>query len=218
MTTTIVIIIVVVLVVAAVAAFLINKRNKDAKIAQAEELRTEAATRAQTTIAPAQQDAAEAEARAEEARVQAERAQAEAREAQVAAQQVEAEHEAQVRDADRLDPRVDHESDDYSPQVPGSVDQQPTPPSEANRTPEAAPEAAPAAPETAETAETAETTESPDTRETSATTSTTGESAATSGLPQRTRGAQEMPGQPIEKTDEGGGWFTRKDSTTDDKA
>ena len=30
-------------------------------------------------------------------------------------------------------------------------------------------------------------------------------------LPQRTRGAQEMPGKPIE-TDGSGGWFTRKDS------
>ena len=42
---------------------------------------------------------------------------------------------------------------------------------------------------------------------------------AAPGLPQRTRGAQEMPGQPIEKTDEGGGWFTKKDSSSDpDKA
>lgn len=195
MTTTIVIIVVIVLVVAAVAAFLINKRNKDAKIAQAEELRGQAASRAQTTIAPAQQDAAEAERKAEEARLQAERAEAEAREAQVAAQQVEAEHEAQVRDADRLDPRVDDRSDDYSPQVPGGVDQQPTPPSEANRAPATTPEAAPeTAPEHATNAD---------------------EQAAGPGLPQRTRGAQEMPGKPIEKTDDGGGWFTRKDSDTD---
>jgi FtsZ-interacting cell division protein ZipA len=201
-TTTIVIIIVVVLVVAAVAAFLINKRNKDAKIAHAEELRGQAASQAQTTIAPAQQDAAEAERKAEEARLQAERAEAEAREAQVAAQQVEAEHEAQVRDADRLDPRVDHRSDDYSPQVPGSVDQQPTPPSEANRAPETSHETThEAAPETAH--ETAS--EQPTTAD---------EQAASPGLPQRTRGAQEMPGKPIEKTDDGGGWFTRKDSDT----
>ena len=41
---------------------------------------------------------------------------------------------------------------------------------------------------------------------------TADEQAASPGLPQRTRGAQEMPGKPIEKTDEGGGWFTRKDS------
>ena len=203
-TTTIVIIVVVVLVVAAVAAFLINKRNKDAKIAQAEELRGQAASRAQTTIAPAQQDAAEAERKAEEARLQAERAEAEAREAQVAAQQVEAEHEAQVRDADRLDPRVDHQSDDYSPQVPGSVDQQPTPPSEVNRAPETTPAAAP---------ETTHDTTHETTHEAAPEQPTTAdEQAATPGLPQRTRGAQEMPGKPIEKTDEGGGWFTRKDS------
>ena len=198
MTTTIVIIIIVVLVVAAVAAFLITKRNKeakDAKIARAEELRTEAAAKAQTTIAPAQQDAAEAERKAEAARLQAERAEAEAREAQVAAHQVEAEHEAQVRDADRIDPRVDHKADDYAPQVGGTTDQVPTPPSEANRTPDATPA----------------TTHDTDTHDTT----TADEQASAPGLPQRTRGAQEMPGKPIEKTDEGGGWFTRKDSDTD---
>ena len=210
-TTTIVIIVVVVLVVAAVAAFVINKRNKDAKIAHAEELRSHAAAQAQTTIAPAKQDAAEAEARAEEARVQAERAQAEAREAQVAAQQVEAEHEAQVRDADRLDPRVDHASDDYSPRVPGTSDQQPTPPSEVNRTPEA-PLTGTAHTDTTHTDPTHTDTTYNDDR------TTADEQASAPGLPQRTRGAQEMPGKPIEKTDDGGGWFTRKDSTTDDKA
>ena len=198
--TTLIIVIVLVLVVAAVAAFLINKRNKDAKIAHAEELRSQAASQAQTTIAPAQQDAAEAERKAEEARLQAERAAAEAREAQVAAQQVEAEHEAQVRDADRLDPRVDTRSDDYAPQVGGTTDQQPTPPSEANRAPEATPEATPET--TSETAPEAAP-EQP---------ATADEQAGTPGLPQRTRGAQEMPGKPIEKTDDGGGWFTRKDS------
>lgn len=198
MTPTVIVIIVVVLVVAAAAAFLVNKRNKDAKIAQAEELRGQAASRAQSTIAPAQQEAAEAERKAEEARLQAERAQAEAQEAQVAAQQVEAEHEAQVRDADRLDPRVDHKADDYAPQVGGTTDQQPTPPSEANLAPETAAEQPAAATQPAtDTATTAD------------------EQAAAPGLPQRTRGAQEMPGKPIEKTDGGGGWFTRKDSDTD---
>jgi len=204
--TTLIIVIVVVLVVAAVAAFLVNKRNKDAKIAQAEELRSQAASRAQTTIAPAQQDAAEAERKAEEARLQAERAETEAREAQVAAQQVEAEHEAQVRDADRLDPRVDHRADDYSPQVAGSVDQQPTPPSEANLAPEPTPAATPdATPDAA-----------PDTAPQQPTSAD--EQAAAPGLPQRTRGAQEMPGKPIEQTDGGGGWFTKQDPSDRDKA
>ena len=172
--TTLIIVIVVVLVVAAAAAFLIQKKNRDANISRADEMRGQAASQAQTTIAPAQEDAAEAERRAQEARLDAERAEAEAREAQVAAQQVEAEHEARVRAADRLDPRVDHKADDYAPQVGGTTDQQPTPPSEADRTAEAAP-----------------------------------------GLPQRTRGAQEMPGRPIERTDEGGGWFTKKDPSSD---
>ena len=208
MTTTVIVIIVVVLVVAAIAAFLVSKRNskrdEDARIAQAEEIRSQAAAQAQTTIAPAQQEAAEAEAKAEEARREAEevrrraeQAEAEAREAQVAAQQVEAEHEAQVRDADRLDPRVDHTADDYAPQVPGDVDQQPTPPSEADRESQAGTDAEGA----------------PDTGATDGET-TTREQAAP-GLPQRTRGAQEMPGQPIPKIDEGGGWFTRKDSDGD---
>ncbi len=199
MTTTVIVIIVIVLLVAAVAAFLLiqrNKRDKDARIARAEELRSQAAARAQTTIAPAQQEAAEAEAKAEEARLHAERAEAEAHEAKVAAQQVEAEHEAQVRDADRLDPRVDHKADDYSPQVPGDVDQQPTPPSEANREPETLTQPA------------STTQDKP----------ATDEPAPAPGLPQRTRGAQEMPGKPIEKTHDGGGWFTRKDSCTDEKA
>ncbi len=183
--TTVIVIVVIVIVVAAVAAFLINKRDKDVKIAKADELRSQAAAQAQSTIAPAQQSAAEAEAKAEEARQQAERAQAEAREAQVAAQQVEAEHESQVRDADRLDPRVDDTSDEYAPQVPGGVDQQPTPPSEANLEPEAAPPA-------------------------DDTTTTDTQDADSPELPRRTRGAQEMPGSPIE-TDGGGGWFTRQD-------
>lgn len=202
--TTVIIIVVIVLIVAAVAAFLINKRDKDNKIAKADELRSQAATQAQSTIAPAQQSAAEAEAKAEEARVQAERAQAEAREAQVAAQQVEAEHESQVRDADRLDPRVDDTSDEYAPQVPGSVDQQPTTPSEANREPEAAPQLAPT--------ETTGSTRTDDTTHTDDTTATATDTldAGSPELPRRTRGAQEMPGQPIE-TDGSGGWFTRQD-------
>ncbi len=199
---TVIVIVVIVLIAAAVAAFLINKRDKAVKIAKADELRSQAATEAQSTIAPAQQSAAEAEAKAEEARLQAERAQAEAREAQVAAQQVEAEHESQVREADRLDPRVDDTSDEYAPQVPGSVDQQPTPPSEANREPESVPQTdpAPAAP-----------TESTDQSYTDGTTTTETQDAGSPELPRRTRGAQEMPGSPIEQTDGGGGWFTRQD-------
>ncbi|RYC07357.1 hypothetical protein [Nocardioides zhouii] len=167
---------VILLVVIGGAAYVIRQRNREANIARADQLRTQAATQAQSTLPPTQDRAAEAEAKAEEARAAAERAEAEAEEARVAAAQAEAQHEGQVRAADRLDPRVDDRSDDYAAQVGGTVDQQPTPPAEANPAPQPEPQ-----PETPAT------------------------------LPQRTRGAQEMPGKPIE-TDGSGGWFTRKDS------
>ncbi len=194
--TTFIVIAVIVLIVIAVAAYLMRQKNREANIARAEELRTQAATEARSTLPPAQDRAAEAEARAEEARAAAERAQAEAEEARVAASKAEAEHEAQVRDADRLDPRVDHKADDYAPQVGGTVDQQPTAPSEANREPESAPtESAPteSAPAESAPAESAPADDTP-------------------LLPRRTPGANEMPGKPMETDGSTGGWFTRKDS------
>ena len=192
--TTLIIVAVIVLVGLAVAAYVIRQKNRAANIARAEQLRTQAATQAQSTLPPAQDRAAEAEAKAEKARVVAERAQAEADEARVAASQAEAAHEGQVRAADRLDPRVDHKADDYTPQVGGTVDQQPTAPAEANTepTPEPTPE-----PTTADEAPAEQTTQQ--------------DADGAPTLPQRTRGAQEMPGKPIE-TDGSGGWFTRKDS------
>ncbi len=183
--TTFIVIAVIVLVVLAVAFVVIQRKNREANIERADQLRPKAATEAQATIAPAQDRAATAEAEAAEARAVAEKAEAEAEAARLEAQQVEASHEAQVRAADRLDPRVDHKADDYAPQVAGTVDQQPTAPSDVNAEP------ATEAPATATEAE-APTTPTP-------------------GLPRRTPGAQEMPGRPIE-TDGSGGWFTRKDS------
>lgn len=185
-----IVIAVIVLIVIGVAAYLIRQRNREANVARADQLRTQAAAQAQSTLPPTQDRAAEAEARAEEARAAAERAQAEAEEARVAAAQAEAQHEGQVRAADRLDPRVDHKADDYSPQVGGTVDQQPTPPAEVNAEPQA---------ETAD--ETPD--EAPD--EQSAEQNADGAPA----LPRRTPGGQEMPGKPIEQTDSGGGWFTK---------
>jgi hypothetical protein len=211
-------IIVVVLVVAlAAAAFLIRQKNQQANIARADQLLQQAASQAQATIAPALERAAVAVAEAEEARARAEQAEREAHEARLAAQQVEATHESQVRAADRLDPRVDHKADDYAPQVPGTVDQGPTPPAEVNAEPEPAPapqaEAAPA-PGTTPREETpaAETTQSTQTETPAAETT---ERAPL--LPRRTPGSNDMPGKPIEKTDGGGGWFTKnsdKDSST----
>ncbi len=186
--TTIIVIAVVVLVVLGAAFYVMQQKNRQANIERADQLRAQAAGAAQTTIAPAQERAAAAEAQAEEARARAAAAQAEAEQARTAAAQEEAAHEGQVRAADRLDPRVDDSSDDYAPQVAGTVDQQPTPPSEVNVEPTPEPVDEQPAPSD----------ETP--------------AAGSPLLPRRTPGAQDMPGKPIEKTDEGGGWFTRKDS------
>ena len=136
--TTLIIVLVIIAVVIAVAAFLIiRKKNREADVARAEQLRAQAATQAQSTIAPAQERAAAAEAQAEQARAAAAEAEAQAHEARLAAQQIEATHEGQVRAADRVDPRVDHKADDYAPQVPGTADHSPTPPSEVDAEPAA---------------------------------------------------------------------------------
>ena len=183
-----IVIAVIVLVVLAGAAYVIRQKNREANISRADQLRTQAAAQAQSTLPPAQDRAAEAEAKAEEARAVAERAQAEAEEARIAASQAEASHEAQVRAADKLDPRVDDRADDYAPQVAGTVDQQPTAPADVNRDEPAA--------------------------ETTAVEQTPAEQSAdgTPLLPRRTPGAQEMPGKPMESDGTSGGWFTRKDT------
>ena len=180
--TTLIIVLVIIAVVIAAAAFLIQRKNREANVARAEQLRAQAATQAQSTIAPAQERAAAAEAEAEQARAAAAKAEAEAHEARLAAQQIEATHEGQVRAADRVDPRVDHKADDYTPQVPGTADHTPTPPSEVN--------AEPTATEPTATEDGAQDDRAP-------------------LLPRRTPGANEMPGKPIEQTDGGGGWFTK---------
>lgn len=200
--TTFIVIAVIVLVVLAVAAYVIRQKNRESHIARADDLRTQAATQAQSTLPPAQDRAAEAEAKAEEARIVADRAAAEAEEARVAASQAEAAHEGQVRAADRLDPRVDHKADDYAPQVAGTVDQQPTAPSEANLAPEQPVEPTaeqPVAPTAEQPVE--PTDEQP-----------VEQSSDTPLLPRRTPGANDMPGKPMESDGTNGGWFTRKDS------
>ena len=64
-------------------------------------------------LGPSPRQAQEAEARAQQARAQAERAEAEAHEARTVHQVEEAEHEDRIREADRIDPQVDHKADDY---------------------------------------------------------------------------------------------------------
>jgi len=191
--TTLIIVLVIIAVVIAVAAFLIRRKNREANVARAEQLRAQAATQAQSTIAPAQERAAAAEAEAEEARAAAAKAEAEAHEARLAAHHIEATHEGQVRAADRIDPRVDHKADDYAPQVAGTADHTPTRPSEVD-----------AQPTTTEPV-TEPTATEPVTQQTSDGT----QDGRAPLLPRRTPGANEMPGKPIEQTDGGGGWFTK---------
>jgi FtsZ-interacting cell division protein ZipA len=199
--TTLIIVLVIIAVVIAVAAFLVRKKNREANVARAEQLRSQAATQAQSTIAPAQERAAAAEAEAEQARAAAARAEAEAEEARIAAQQMEATHEGQVRAADRIDPRVDHEADDYAPQVPGTADHTPTPPSEVDAAATGThPDTQPVADQPA--AETQDGTED----------------GRAPLLPRRTPGANEMPGKPIEQTDGGGGWFSKGSDKDSDRA
>jgi hypothetical protein len=215
-TTLISITLIVILVIAlALVVPMVRRKNREANVARAEQLRSEAATSAQTVLPPAQARAEETRANAEEARAIAERAEAEAEQARIAASQAEAAHEDRIRAADRLDPRVDHQADDYAPQVPGTVATQPTPPAEVNAEAEPAqstaaePAAAPATePEPAPQAE------QPPVEETSTEEAPAGQPQAGAPLlPRRTPGANDMPGKPMESEDGGGGWFTKKDGS-----
>lgn len=126
-TSEIVWIVVAVLVVLALAALLVammrkRRTEKAAKDrAHAENLRRQAATHAggieqsQTEAEKAAKKAEHAEARAERARIEAERAKAHADEARQGLDVEQAKYEDRLREADRLDPEVDHRADDYRP-------------------------------------------------------------------------------------------------------
>ncbi|WP_435747299.1 hypothetical protein [Nocardioides sp. SYSU DS0663] len=102
----------------AVAVVVLGKRKKQRQEEQrrrADELRREAETEHAGGLTQAQREAREAEARAELARAEAERAEAERLRAEQGLAQQEARREDALRKADRLDPDVDHEADDYRP-------------------------------------------------------------------------------------------------------
>jgi hypothetical protein len=111
----IVVIIVAALALAAVVVASMRKKNATENRARAEELREQADTRATGGLPAAEASAREAEVEAERARLEAERAEERAAVAQQALTQEQAVHEDQIRAADRLDPDVDHRSDDYAP-------------------------------------------------------------------------------------------------------
>ena len=78
------------------------------------ELRTQAAGQS-TDVEQTQRQAAARQAAADQAAEEAQLAQARAEEARHELLQTEAQREDTLREADRLDPNVDHSSDDYQP-------------------------------------------------------------------------------------------------------
>ncbi|HEX5862132.1 MAG TPA: hypothetical protein VFY58_09840 [Nocardioides sp.] len=126
-TGTIVLIIVIVLVVLALIglfAWLGNRKKKVQRYEQAESLRKEAVAEA-GGVHESHVQAREAEAKAEKARLEAARAEEEAARAHQGVSQEQALHEQKIREADRLDPHVDHKSEEYSPDT--SVVENPPP-------------------------------------------------------------------------------------------
>lgn len=178
----IVILVVAILVALAIIAAVVvmmRKRKHEQHRERADELRTEARHHVADDLPEAQVRAQKAEAEAEEARLEAERAEREAAEARTGVAQREAIHEDKVREADRLDPRVDHKSGDYEPHTTVPADDR-------SRTSD---------PDTILDADDQR-------REGSA------QGDDDEGLPRRVRGANQMPGG-VPKSEWGDNWFKR---------
>jgi len=111
----IVAVVIVVVLLIALAAWRAAQRKKHA--ARAEELRSEARSHS-AELGSTRQEAQEADVRAQAARLEAERTQREADAAKTALAQEEAAREDRIREADRLDPSVNHKADDYRPTYP----------------------------------------------------------------------------------------------------
>ena len=119
-----VVVVVVVAVAAAIVAMMLQRRNTERKHAQAEQLRSQAAAQS-GSLSDSRRHAENADVEAQHARIQADRARADAEQAEARAAEAregmamdEAVTEDTVREADRLDPEVDHRADDYRPQAP----------------------------------------------------------------------------------------------------
>ena len=112
----IVIAVVVVLAVVGLLVMAANKKKQEHRRTQAEELRTGAQAQSASVLA-ADRQARDAQADAARARAEAERAERQAAEASRARDMEHAAHEDQIREADRIDPDVDHRSPDYVPEA-----------------------------------------------------------------------------------------------------
>lgn len=109
-----IILIIVIIIIIALIGFLLNRRNIAQKSARAEELRTEARSQS-ADMHESDLQAREAAAEADRKRAEAERAEQQAQQARQGADVDQAQHEDRMREADRIDPNVDHEADDYQP-------------------------------------------------------------------------------------------------------
>ena len=109
-----IVLIVVVLALLALIALLAGKKRKQKRLHLAEQHRAGAHEELRD-LQHQRADAEAAEARAQAAKAEAEKAELAAREARQAEQMQHARAEDKIREADRLDPRVDHKSDEYNP-------------------------------------------------------------------------------------------------------
>lgn len=116
----IIIVVVLAVVLAAALVWSAMKRKKDqAGRERASELRSEAAD---TGAAKHEQEARarEAEAEADRARAQADKLDAQAQDQRTSYDMTRASQEDAVREADRVDPDIDHRATEYSPDLNGS--------------------------------------------------------------------------------------------------
>jgi competence protein ComGC len=110
----IVVLAVLLLVVVGLVVALMNKRRNEHNRAKAELIRTQAVTHT-ADLTESQRRAEEAEAEARIKQAEAERAEERAARAKQGHLMEEAHHEDRLREADRIDPDVDHRADDYAP-------------------------------------------------------------------------------------------------------
>jgi hypothetical protein len=102
-----------------------KERQVEGRRDEAQQLRTQAAESARD-VGQARVEAKEAEARAERLRLEAEEAERSAAEARQGYQVEEARVEDRVREADRVDPDVDHETRSYDGNLAQSPEEGPT--------------------------------------------------------------------------------------------
>jgi len=111
----VIVIAIVALVVIALVA-LISKRRTEQRRQRADELREEASARG-AELTEAQREAEELRAKADLARSEAARAEEQAATAEQGHRMEQAGYEDKLREADRLDPEVDHRAQEYEPDV-----------------------------------------------------------------------------------------------------